>query len=173
MCPEWDSILVPVGGGGLITGVSLAAKAMHPVKVIGVQTEACPAMLKALEDKTFYEDYPSKPSICDAVVGGVGEIGYTYAEKCIDRVVTASEDAVREAMVELLRKDKVVREPSGRPGVAYPLGAPRRVHRHERRRGRVWRQRRLRAAARHARGVHREAERAGPAADLGVHLPAT
>lgn len=122
--PRVDSILVPVGGGGLITGVSLAAKAMHPVKVIGVQTEACPAMLKALEDKTFYEDYPSKPSICDAVVGGVGEIGYTYAEKCIDRVVTASEDAVREAMVELLRKDKAVAEPSGALGVAYLLEHP-------------------------------------------------
>ncbi|MGE5578628.1 MAG: threonine ammonia-lyase [Bacillota bacterium] len=122
--PRVDAVLVPVGGGGLITGVSLASKAMHPVKVIGVQTEACPAMLAALEDKTFYEDYPSKPSICDAVVGGIGEIGYTYAEKCIDQVVTASEGAVREAMVELLRRDKVVAEPSGALGVAYLLEHP-------------------------------------------------
>lgn len=123
--PKIDAILVPVGGGGLITGVSLAAKFMRPsVKVLGVQTEACPAMLAALRDKVFYEDYPSAPSICDAVVGGIGQIGYAYAEKCIDTVVTANEDAVREAMIELLRKDKVVAEPAGALGPAYLLEHP-------------------------------------------------
>ncbi|MEX0974134.1 MAG: threonine/serine dehydratase [Bacillota bacterium] len=123
--PRIDVILVPIGGGGLITGVSLAAKFMRPgVKVIGVQTEACPAMLASLRDKVFYEDYPSAPSICDAVVGGIGEIGYAYASKCIDKVVTAGEDAVKEAMIELLRKDKVVAEPSGALGPAYLLENP-------------------------------------------------
>ncbi len=123
--PLIDAILVPIGGGGLITGISLAAKFMRPgVQIIGVQTEACPAMLTALRDKVLYEDYPSEPSICDAVIGGIGEIGFTNAEKCIDKVVTASEDAIREAVVELLRRDKVVAEPSGALGPAYLLENP-------------------------------------------------
>lgn len=117
-----DVVLVPVGGGGLITGIGLAVKAIRPgIRVIGVQTEACPAMVAALRDKKFYEDYPSGPSICDAVVGGIGEIGFTYAAKCVDKVVTASEDSVKEAMVELVRRDKVVAEPSGALGVAHLL----------------------------------------------------
>lgn len=120
-----DAILVPVGGGGLITGVGIAAGAVNPrVKMLGVQTSACPAMLAALHDKVFYEDYPSEPSICDAVVGGIGRIGYDYASDCIDEAVTASEDAVKEAMVELLRRDKVVAEPSGALGPAYLLEHP-------------------------------------------------
>jgi len=123
--PVLDAVLVPVGGGGLITGISLAVKSIRPgVRVIGVQTEACPAMLAALRDKVFYKDYPSAPSICDAVVGGIGEIGYAYAPKCIDNVVTASEDAVREAMIELVRRDKVVAEPSGALGAAYLIENP-------------------------------------------------
>lgn len=122
--PKVDAILVPVGGGGLITGISLAAKPVRPARMVGVQTEACPAMLAALRDKVLYEDYPSKPSVCDAVVGGIGELGYRYAEQCIDQVVLAGEEGVKEAMVELLRRDKVVAEPSGALGPAYLLENP-------------------------------------------------
>jgi threonine dehydratase len=122
--PTVDVVLVPVGGGGLITGIGVAARAVKPsVSVIGVQTEACPAMLAALRDKVFYEEYPSEPSVCDAVVGGIGKIGYEYAEKCIHSVVTASEDQVKEAVIELMRRDKIVAEPSGALGVAYLMGS--------------------------------------------------
>ena len=94
------------------------------VRVLAIQTEACPAMLAAIEDRVFYEDYPTKPSICDAVVGGIGQIGYSYAERCIDQVGIAREDSVREAMVELLRRDRVVAEPAGALGPAYLLENP-------------------------------------------------
>jgi threonine dehydratase len=123
--PRLDAILVPVGGGGLITGVSLAARSVRPdVQVVGVQTEACPAMLAALRDGVFYEDYPSAPSVCDAVVGGIGRVGFKYAAKCINKMVTASEDAVKQAVVELVRRDKVVAEPSGALGPAYLMENP-------------------------------------------------
>lgn len=118
--PTIDAIVVPIGGGGLITGISIAARSLKPsVSVIGVQTEACPAMVAALRDKVFYEDYPSRPSVCDAVVGGLGRLGYENAERCIHSVVTASEAGVKQAVVELVRRDKVVAEPSGALGVAY------------------------------------------------------
>ncbi len=66
-----DTILVPIGGGGIITGISIAAKHIKPdIKIIGVQTAACPAMVASLKENKFYEMYPTEESICDALVGG-------------------------------------------------------------------------------------------------------
>lgn len=71
-----DTIVVPIGGG-LITGIAVAAKSIKPdIRIIGVQTEACPAMIDSYKDNTFYEEYPSKETICDALVGGVGKLSY-------------------------------------------------------------------------------------------------
>lgn len=123
--PDIDIIVAPIGGGGLITGVGIAAKNIKPsVKIIGVQTAACPAMVAALRDKTCYEEYPSAPSICDALVGGVGEIPYLMAGQCIDEILLVSEDAIRKAVVRLLCKDKVVAEPAGAAAVAAVMENP-------------------------------------------------
>ena len=123
--PDIDTILVPIGGGGLITGVSIAAKHINPnVKIIGVQTEACPAMVKSLEDNTFYEDYPSEESICDALIGGVFDIAFRMAKECIDDILVVSEASIREATARLLTDEKVVAEPSGAIGVAALLEKP-------------------------------------------------
>jgi len=112
--PNIDTILSPIGGGGLITGVSIAAKHINPsIKIIGVQTNACPAMVHSIRDKTCYTNYPSLPSICDALIGGVGDIPYLMANQCIDDIITVSEDTIRKAIVELLENDKVVAEPAG------------------------------------------------------------
>ncbi|MCL2498585.1 MAG: pyridoxal-phosphate dependent enzyme, partial [Symbiobacteriaceae bacterium] len=75
--PAIDTMVVPIGGGGLITGIAVAAKGLKPsIRIIGVQTEACPAMLQAYRDNTFYEAYPSQPSLCDALVGGIGKLSF-------------------------------------------------------------------------------------------------
>lgn len=117
--PALDAIIVPVGGGGLITGIGVAAKSVRPsINVIGVQTEACPAMADAVRDNVFYENYPSLPSVCDAVVGGIGRMGYEYAAN-LHSVVTATEVIVKRAVVELLARDKVVAEPSAALGPAH------------------------------------------------------
>lgn len=117
--PDIDTILVPIGGGGMISGISIAAKAMKPeIKIIGVQTEACPAMAKAMEDEVFYEEYPTGASICDALVGGVGRIPYELSRKTIDEILIVSEGAIEKAAKHLLAKEKVVSEPSGAVGVA-------------------------------------------------------
>ncbi len=122
--PALDVVLVPVGGGGLVTGVSRAARAIRPsLSVIGVQTEACPAMARALADNVFYGKYPSEPSICDAVVGGIGKLGYENARECMDYVAVVSEDKVRQAVHDLLCRDRVIAEPSGALGAAYLLGS--------------------------------------------------
>jgi len=120
--PEIDVIIAPIGGGGLITGVSVAAKHMKPgVKIIGAQTEACPAMVKSLEDNVFYEYYPSEESICEALIGGVFDIPFRMAKECIDDILVVSEAEIRKATARLLTDEKVVAEPSGAVGVAALL----------------------------------------------------
>ncbi len=112
--PEIDTILVPIGGGGIITGISLAAKAIKPgIKIIGVQTSACPAMAHAMRDKVFYESYPSEESICDALIGGVGYIPYVLSEKYIDEIILVDEKDIFEAVKFLLEKEKLVVEAAG------------------------------------------------------------
>ncbi len=123
--PQVDEVLVPVGGGGLITGISVAMRAALPGLVVSaVQTEACPAMLAAVRDQTFYETYPTAPSVCEALVGGVGELGFRESGRCIDRVVLASETAIERAVVEMLRHEQVLAEPSAAVGWAYVAEHP-------------------------------------------------
>ncbi len=123
--PDIDAILAPIGGGGLITGVSVAAKHLKPsIKIIGVQTEACPAMAKAMKDRIFYSDFPSEPSICDALIGGVGEIPYNMSRQCIDDIVLVEEESIKEAVLFLMDKEKVIAEPAGAVGVAAVMAEP-------------------------------------------------
>jgi len=120
--PDVDNILVPVGGGGLITGIGLAAKTIRPdVRVVGVQTEACPSMIASLRDNKCYEEYPSGPSICEALIGGIGKLPFTFASRCIDEVVMTGERAIYEALRTILLYDKVLLEPSAAVGVSYVI----------------------------------------------------
>lgn len=117
--PNIDTILVPIGGGGIITGISVAAKHINPsVEIIGLQTSACPAMVASLRDKVFYEMYPTKSSICDALVGGVGEIPFKMANECIDDIWVIEEEDIGKAVSFLAKEEKVISEPAGAIGVA-------------------------------------------------------
>lgn len=117
--PNIDVILVPIGGGGIITGISIAAKAINSnIKIIGLQTSSCPAMVESLKNEKLYEVYPTKPSICDALVDAVGYIPYKMAKKCIDDIIVVHEKDIADAVGFLLSKEKVVAEPAGAIGVA-------------------------------------------------------
>lgn len=124
--PDIDTIVAPIGGGGLITGLAVAAKHIKPsIKIIGVQTKACPAMVQSLKDKVCYTDFPSEPSICDALIGGVGEIPYKMADKCIDDIVQVDEEIIKEAILFLMTKEKVIAEPAGAIGVGAIMSNPK------------------------------------------------
>ena len=111
--PDIDTILVPIGGGGMISGIALAAKAINPeVKIIGIQPYACPAMKKSIEDNVFYEEYPTAPSICEALVGGIGKLAFKMAHEYIDEVVLVSEENIKKAVSHMIKKEKFVVEPS-------------------------------------------------------------
>lgn len=123
--PDIDTILVPIGGGGIITGISTAAKHINPdIKIIGLQTSACPAMVASLRDEKFYEVYPTEDSICDALVGGVGYIPYKMAHKCTDDIILVDEEDIARAVKFLLTKEKAVVEPAGAIGVGAVIKNP-------------------------------------------------
>jgi len=108
-----NSILVPIGGGGLITGIATIIKSINPnIKIIGVQTKACPAMKAALNDNTHYIEYPSDDSICDALIGGVGKLAFEKASTLIDDILIVKETTIRKATNHMITKEKYISEPS-------------------------------------------------------------
>lgn len=117
--PAIDTIIVPVGGGGLITGIAVAARHLRPdISIIGVQTEACPSFIKSLEDNKLYEEFPIEDSICDGLVGGIGKIPFQMAAECIDDIIVVKEKSIRSAVPFIIGEEKCMSEPAGAAGVA-------------------------------------------------------
>ncbi len=109
--PEIDTIVVPIGGGGLITGIAVAAKGIKPsVKIIGVQTAACPAMWASFKDKTFYPEYPIDESVCDSLLGGVGLLSYEMLPDYIDDLIVVSEESICKATAFMAKEEKFIAE---------------------------------------------------------------
>lgn len=109
-----DAILVPIGGGGLISGISVAAKAINPnVKVIGVQGEhANPMQISFNTGKLTYAD--TIDTIADgAAVKQPGDITFKVIKKHVDEIVTVSDQELMEAVFILLEKHKLVAEATG------------------------------------------------------------
>lgn len=110
--PEIDTIVVPIGGGGLITGIAVEAKHIKPeIKIIGVQTEACPAMVKSYEDNVHYVDYPTTETICDSLVGGVGLLSYEVLKYYVDDILVVSEKNIASSVALMAYKEKIIAEP--------------------------------------------------------------
>jgi threonine dehydratase len=117
-CPEVATVLVPVGGGGLIAGLATALKARAPdVRVVAVQPEASPALRESLRLGRALLTYPAGPTLADGLSGGIGEIAFDHRD-LVDEVVTVSEEEIEDAIVALLAADQVVSEASGAVGVA-------------------------------------------------------
>ena len=118
--PELDAVLVPVGGGGLVTGLGVALKARRAtVEVIGVQADEIPGMKAAL---TAGERVTvgAAPTIADGIaVRRVGEHTFPLAQRWIDQVVSVSEEEIANAILLLLEIEKTVVEGAG----AVPLAA--------------------------------------------------
>ncbi|MDD1711721.1 MAG: threonine ammonia-lyase [Methanoregulaceae archaeon] len=117
--PEVDLVVVPVGGGGLIAGIALAVKGIRQeARVIGVQAEACPSALEALMAGQPVL-VPDKYTIADGIrVRQAGELTFPVIRDYVDEVVTVPEEAVLDAMLELLERKKVVAEGAGAVGLA-------------------------------------------------------
>jgi threonine dehydratase len=117
--PSATTIVVPVGGGGLIAGIAVAAKALAPrIRIIGVQAEAAPGVARSYRSRRIEEVMPG-PTIADGVrSGGPGEVTLPLLLEYVDDMVTVSEDEIAQAMVLLLERAKLVVEGAGALGVA-------------------------------------------------------
>jgi threonine dehydratase len=120
--PDMARVVVPVGGGGLVSGVAIAIKSQRPeVEVIGVQVGTCapfPASLAAGEPVAV----DSALTIADGIaVKRPGRLTLALIDRWVDRIVVAAEDDVAEAMVFLLERAKLVVEGAGAVGVAALL----------------------------------------------------
>lgn len=123
--PLLDSILIPIGGGGLITGIAAYIKAVRPdIKIIGIQTAACPAMKACIDEHHHYAEYPSGPSTCEALVGGIGKLAYQHAFEWIDDVLIVQEETIKKAVMHMLLQEKIVAEPSSCVTVAALMDYP-------------------------------------------------
>jgi threonine dehydratase len=121
--PEMGTVVVPIGGGGLISGVAGAIKCHRPeVRVIGVQVEACAAFPESLRRHSPVS-FSARPTIADGIaVKRPGELTLPLVERWVDDLVLVGEDDIAEAMVWLLERAKLVVEGGGAVGVAALLG---------------------------------------------------
>jgi len=121
-CPEVQTIITGVGGGGLISGIAVAIKAVRPeVRVVGVQSAgaaAYPPSLKAGKPVRL----PSHATIADGIaVGCPGDLTFAHVSKLVDDVVTVTDEDISRALLLLLERGKLVVEPAGAVGVAALL----------------------------------------------------
>ena len=144
--PDVTTIVVPVGGGGMISGVATAVKAQRPgARIIGVEAEASPGAVRSLEAGA-----PTHVEMSDTLADGIavkqiGALTYPHLEALVDDVVLVSEEEIIRAIFFLLEREKLVVEGAGGGGgggAARRQGAPgagghrrvrplRRQHRHE------------------------------------------
>jgi threonine dehydratase len=114
------AIVVPIGGGGLISGVAIAAKHLAPkVRIIGVQTESCPSAIQSLEKGTP-SAVPVGPTLADGVaVAKPSDLTFSIMRELVDEVVAVDEEAIAGAIMNLLDRANIVAEGAG----AVPLAA--------------------------------------------------
>jgi len=120
--PDVATILVPVGGGGLLAGVSAAVKQSKPsVRVIGVEPAGAAAM-KASLDAGHVVTLPRTESIADGLMPvRPGDITFAHAQQYVDEVITVEDAQIIDAVIWLFTKAKIVAEPSGAATVAAAL----------------------------------------------------
>ncbi|WP_282860130.1 threonine ammonia-lyase [Pseudoclavibacter helvolus] len=124
--PDVDTIIVPIGGGGLISGVSVAAKLLgeqrgRPIRIIGVQAANSAPFPVSLEAGHPVK-IQARPTIADGIAVDVpGDITFEVVRDLVDEVVTVSEDDISRAILLLVERAKLVAEPAGATAVAAIL----------------------------------------------------
>ena len=120
--PDVEAVIVPIGGGGLISGVAFAIKSLRPdVKIYGVQAAGAASMFNAFKDHK-YETLSSVNTFADGIaVKTPGENTYEMICKYVDDIVTVSEDEIATAILSLIEKQKLIAEGAGATPVAAAI----------------------------------------------------
>lgn len=117
-----DAVIVPVGGGGLISGVASAIKSLRPqIKVYGVQAQGAPSMLNSLRDKKI-ERLDRVSTIADGIaVKEPGAHTFEICEKLVDGIATVTDDEISSAILALIEQHKLIAEGAGAVAVAAAM----------------------------------------------------
>lgn len=120
--PDMDAVIVPVGGGGLISGVAFAIKSLNPnIKVYGVQAAGAPSMYNAVKDGKI-ECLDSVSTIADGIaVKEPGENTFRLVSEYVDEIVTVTDDEISAAILALMEQQKLVTEGAGAVSVAAAM----------------------------------------------------
>lgn len=123
--PEIDIVVVPVGGGGLISGISIAIKSLKTnSEVIGVQSQAVPIMYESLKAGRIIPPHRHEPTtVAEGLSGGIekGSITFNIVQEYVDNVILVKEATIRKAVYLLCKNEGQVVEGSGVAGVAMLL----------------------------------------------------
>jgi threonine dehydratase len=123
---DMDSLIVPVGGGGLISGIAVAVKNLRPhVHILGVQSEASPTMYESLKAGEVV-DVETRESIADGLFGGLqkGSITFEIIRNNVDRLVLVKERSIEEAIRLLWREEGQMVEGAGATAIAPIVETP-------------------------------------------------
>lgn len=117
-----DAVIIPIGGGGLISGVAYTIKALRPsVKVYGVQATGAPSMYNSIKDGKI-ECLDSVSTIADGIaVKKPGELTFEYIRKYVDDIALVTEDEISSAVLALIERQKMVAEGAGAVAVAAAM----------------------------------------------------
>ena len=120
--PDMDAVIVPIGGGGLISGIAYTLKNLNPkVKVYGVQASGAPSMLNSIHD-AHIETLDSVFTIADGIaVKKPGSLTYDICSKYVDEIVTVTDDEISAAILALMEQHKLVVEGAGAVSVAAAM----------------------------------------------------
>ena len=117
--PETDIILVPIGGGGLISGIACAAKILKPeIKIIGVEPEGAASAYEAIKENKVVELKEANTIADGTAVKKIGDLNFEYIKKYVDEIITVSDYELMEAFLLLVEKHKIIAENSGILSVA-------------------------------------------------------
>jgi threonine dehydratase len=126
--PDVDVVVVPVGGGGLISGISIAVKSLNPqVQVIGVQSQAVPIMYESLQAGRIVPPHRHEANtVAEGLSGSIeaGSITFEIVKKYVDGVVLVREETLKKAVYLLCKEEGLVVEGSGVAGIALLLENP-------------------------------------------------
>ena len=120
--PEIDAVIVPVGGGGLISGVAFALKSLNPdIKVYGVQASGAPSMVTSIEHGKI-ECLDTVSTIADGIkVKEPGVNTFEMCQKYVDQIVTVTDDEISSAILALIEQQKLISEGAGAVSVAAAM----------------------------------------------------
>ncbi len=119
---DLDAVIVPIGGGGLISGVAFAVKSLNPkVKVYGVQAAGAPSMYRSIQQHEQLT-LDSVATFADGIaVKHPGDLTYQICSKYVDEIVTVTDDEIATAILALIEKHKMIAEGAGAVAVAAAM----------------------------------------------------